>query len=75
MNEVLYFPSNKKTSDLAKRIADQYNLKNCYNTCRNEQIYKNDSLLLCVKKKYIFLRSLSTGQNDDYIAIRKELTR
>ena len=75
MNEVLYFPSNKKTSDLAKRIADQYNLKNCYNTCRNEQIYKNDSLLLCVKKKYIFLRSLSAGQNDDYIAIRKELTR
>lgn len=73
MNGVSYFPKNKKTYYLARKIVAQYNLKECYNNGKNEQIFKNDNLLLSLKRKYVFMCSLSMEKNDDYLAIRKKL--
>ena len=73
MNNVSYFPKNKKTSYLAKKIVAQYNLKECYNNGKNDRIFKNDNLLLSLKRKYVFMCSLSIDKNDDYLAVRKEL--
>ena len=73
MNEASYFPKNKRTSYLVRKIVAQYNLKECYHNSKNEQIFKNDNLLLSLKRKYVFMCSLSMEKNDDYLAIRKEL--
>lgn len=73
MNEVSYFPKNRRTSCLVRKIAAQYDLKECYNNSKNEQVFKNDNLLLSLKRKYVFMCSLSMEKNEDYLAIRKEL--
>ena len=75
MNETSYFPNNKRTLGLARKIVAKYKLKECYNNNKNEQVYINDSVLFCVEKEYIFMRSLTVRSNNDYWTIRKELMR
>ena len=74
MDKALYFKNNKKNLRLLTKFVLKYNLKLCYNDIL-EQIYKNENILLCMKKKYIFLYSLTPEKKPEFLIMKQEFSR
>lgn len=55
MSNALYLVRNKRSEDKIGSLVQKYNLELCYDT-KNEKVFKNENILLLLKKKYIFLQ-------------------
>lgn len=60
MNNTLYLSRNKDLDERLKELIHLYGLLLCYDD-KHEKVLKGNSILLSLKKKYVFLRVFSDG--------------
>lgn len=54
MGKTMFFLNKRRSKDKEKKFALEHGLKLCYNQ-KNEQILKNDEMLVSYNKKYVFV--------------------
>lgn len=64
-----YLLRNHHTNLKISQIIDEYGLSKCYES-KNEQVYKNERLLISIKPRYVFLEIMSSNLTDE-----KDLTK
>ena len=62
MNSHLYLPRNRAVDCKINTLIKNYGLTLSYNE-RNEKIYKNEDIIVSLKKSYIFMHAIS-GEKD-----------
>lgn len=74
MSNDIYFPNKASTKKNINKVIDKYKLQESSSIQRKERVYKNEDIILLLTKKYIFMRSFLSEDDQIILNIKKILT-
>lgn len=74
MSNDIYFPNKASTKKNINKVISKYKLQESSSIQRKERVYKNEDIILLLTKKYIFMRSFLSEDDQIILNIKKILT-